>query len=44
MRLSKTTLYLCSLGLVAAFHGAGGQNNTPMPLSLTQAIDLASGH
>ena len=41
MRLSKTTLYLCSLGLVAAFHGAGGQNNTPMPLSLTQAIDLA---
>jgi outer membrane protein TolC len=41
MRLSKTTLYLCSLGLLAAFHGAGGQNNTPMPLSLTQAIDLA---
>ena len=41
MRLSKTTLYLCSLGLLAAFHGAGGQNNAPMPLSLTQAIDLA---
>src|ERR1700753_849569 len=41
MRLSKTTLYLCSLGVVAAFHGAGGQNNAPMPLSLTQAIDLA---
>jgi outer membrane protein TolC len=41
MRLSKTTLYLCSLGLLAAFHGAGGQNNAGMPLSLTQAIDLA---
>jgi outer membrane protein TolC len=41
MRLSKTTLYLCSFGLLAAFHGAGGQNNAPMPLSLTQAIDLA---
>jgi outer membrane protein TolC len=41
MRLSKTTLYLCSLGLLGAFHGAGGQNNAPMPLSLTQAIDLA---
>jgi outer membrane protein TolC len=41
MRLSKTTLYLCSLGLLAAFHGAGGQNNAPMPLTLSQAIDLA---
>src|ERR1700733_14326020 len=41
MRLSKTTLYLCSLGLLAAFHGAVGQNNAPMPLSLSQAIDLA---
>src|ERR1700722_6823136 len=41
MRLSKTTLYLCSWGLLAAFHGAGGQNNAPMPLTLTQAIDLA---
>jgi len=41
MRLSKTTLCLCSWGLLAAFHGAGGQNNAPMPLSLTQAIDLA---
>jgi len=41
MRLSKTTLYLCSLGLLAAFHGAGGQNNAAMPLTLTQAIDLA---
>ena len=41
MRLSKTTLYLCSLGLLAAFHGAVGQNNAPMPLTLSQAIDLA---
>jgi outer membrane protein TolC len=41
MRLSKTTQYLCSLGLLAAFHGAGGQNNAPMRLTLTQAIDLA---
>jgi outer membrane protein TolC len=41
MRLSKTTLYLCSLGLLAGFHGAGGQNNAPMPLTLSQAIDLA---
>jgi outer membrane protein TolC len=41
MRLSKTTLYLCSLGLLATFHGAGGQSNAPMPLSLSQAIDLA---
>ena len=41
MRLSKTTLYLCSLGLLAAFHCAGGQNNAAMPLTLTQAIDLA---
>jgi outer membrane protein TolC len=41
MRLSKTTLYLCSFGLLAAFHGAGGQNNAPMPLTLSKAIDLA---
>jgi outer membrane protein TolC len=41
MRLSKTTLYLCSLGLLAGFHGAGGQNNASMPLTLSQAIDLA---
>jgi outer membrane protein len=41
MRLSKTTLYLCSLGLLAAFHSAAGQNNAPMPLTLSQAIDLA---
>jgi outer membrane protein TolC len=41
MRLSKTTLYLCSLWLLAAFHGAGSQNNAPMPLTLSQAIDLA---
>ena len=41
MRLSNTTLYLCSWGLLATVHGAGGQNNAPMPLTLTQAIDLA---
>jgi outer membrane protein TolC len=41
MRLSKTTLYLCSLGLLAAFHGARGQSNATMPLTLSQAIDLA---
>jgi outer membrane protein TolC len=41
MRLPKTTLYLCSLGLLAAFHGAVGQNNAPLPLTLSQAIDLA---
>src|SRR5271165_6092958 len=41
MRLSKTSLYLCSLGLLAAFYGAGGQNNAPMPLTLSQAMDLA---
>jgi outer membrane protein TolC len=41
MRLFKKTLCLCSLGLVAAFHGAAGQNNAPMPLTLSRAIDLA---
>ena len=41
MRLSKTTLYLFSWGLLATVHGAGGQNNAPMPPTLTQAIDLA---
>lgn len=41
MRLSKTILYLCALGLLGSFRGAGGQNNAPMPLSLSQAIDLA---
>jgi outer membrane protein TolC len=41
MRLSKTTLYLCSLVLMAVSHGAVAQNNAPLPLTLTQAIDLA---
>ena len=41
MRLSKTILYLCSLGLLAASTAPWAQNNAPMPLTLSQAIDLA---
>ena len=37
----KTILYLCVLGLLVAFRGAGGQNKAPMPLTLSQVIDLS---
>jgi outer membrane protein TolC len=37
----KTKQLLCLLALLAAAHGAIAQSNAPMPLTLSQAIDLA---
>ena len=38
---SKTIQLLCLLALLAAAQGAIAQSNAPMPLTLSQAIDLA---
>jgi outer membrane protein TolC len=40
MRLTLT-LYLCLFGVLTACHCANAQSNQPMPLTLTQAIELA---
>ena len=40
MRLTLTQ-YLCLFGVLTACHCAHAQSNQPMPLTLTQAIDLA---
>ena len=37
----KTIQLLCLLALLAAAQGAIAQSNAPMPLTLSQAIDLA---
>ena len=37
----KTKLFLCVLGLLVAARCATGQSSAPMPLTLSQAIDLA---
>jgi outer membrane protein TolC len=41
MLLNKTALYLCLIGLLVACNSSMAQGNPAMPLSLSQAIDLA---